>query len=74
MFSAETPAMKPMQTTPTAARVGTEDLVRRSHQEKKTVKGRTRPRAICCVRKQISRCAGEHETENVRRRTRQRIL
>lgn len=45
MLVEPTPNMNPMQTRPTAPRVMGEDLARRRNQEKKTVKGRTRPRA-----------------------------
>lgn len=47
-FSEETPKENPRHTRKTAKRVGRDEWVRRRYQEKKTVKGRTSPRAICC--------------------------
>lgn len=45
-FSDETPKRNPRQTSPTAPSVAGEECVLRRNHEKRTVKGRTSPRAI----------------------------
>jgi len=53
-----TPNPKPMQTMTMAIRVACDDLLPRRYHEKKTVNGRTRPRAICCEQGRGSQLEG----------------